>query len=321
MIGKAVGLSRRRKPFETGGDAGQGVGSGFRWIALAFSRTQGNIREEQVDEGREQLKIMTYNICDGGQDGFDHRRLDLILDVISVQAPDVLAVQEAKYFELNGHRTLHRVENALHMRAILATPATGQNVALFLPQAARLLETHLDTVHFHHALVRVSLAAADGRSLTVIATHLCPHGGENRLREAQFLTNYARENELVLLLGDLNALSPHESHVESIERLPSHYRARHLLAGDGFRIDTRAVAFLEAAGFVDLYRHLHPGERQCTAPTRGPGGHEFADMRVDYIFGTAPVAEITTGCSVVKTDETDRASDHYPVVAEIGLDI
>jgi endonuclease/exonuclease/phosphatase family metal-dependent hydrolase len=94
----------------------------------------------------------------------------------------------------------------------------------------------------------------------------------------------------------------------------------------GGEVDTRAVAALVDGGLVDLARDRPGGDphgdgQRYTAPTRQGGGAEFAKMRVDYIFGTRPVAALATGCRVVGGDTADRASDHYPVVAEFDLNL
>jgi exodeoxyribonuclease-3 len=266
------------------------------------------------------MLVMTYNVRNGGHENFQYERTDLILDLLVQNSADILALQEAMHFHLDGQSLLHRFENALGLRGTLAVTATGQHLILFVRKTALLREVHIDNTHFHHAMIRSKLELKDGTLLSVIATHLCPHGGLNRLCEAQYLANYARVHERVLLMGDLNSLSPHDRCEAALQHLPSHYRARHLLP-DGSSVDTRAISFLDKAGFVDL--HLkHCGDRtEATAPTRGFHPAEFHNMRVDYIFATPPVAKRLIRCSTVKSDLSEKASDHYPLLAEIDLDL
>jgi exonuclease III len=88
-------------------------------------------------------------------------------------------------------------------------------------------------------------------------------------------------------------------------------------------VDTRAVQALADAGFVDLYRRAgsEPAALDYTAPTEHGGGHEFSRMRLDYILGTQPVARLVRTCRVISGGESETASDHYPVVADIDLTI
>jgi len=83
------------------------------------------------------------------------------------------------------------------------------------------------------------------------------------------------------------------------------------------RVDTRAVAALDAAGLVDVFRAAGAG-RVETAPT-ALGGPEFSGMRLDYLFASPALAAYVRSCRVVESPDADRASDHYPVVADIDL--
>jgi exonuclease III len=86
-------------------------------------------------------------------------------------------------------------------------------------------------------------------------------------------------------------------------------------------VDTRAVATLANAGFVDLFRRAWAGKKDYTAPTRYGGGDEFSQMRVDYILATEPLARLAKQCYVSEATECETASDHYPVVAELDLEL
>jgi exonuclease III len=43
-------------------------------------------------------------------------------------------------------------------------------------------------------------------------------------------------------------------------------------------------------------------------------------MRLDYLFATPALAALVRECRIVDGGETDVASDHYPVVADVDLD-
>jgi endonuclease/exonuclease/phosphatase (EEP) superfamily protein YafD len=75
---------------------------------------------------------------------------------------------------------------------------------------------------------------------------------------------------------------------------------------------SRPVARLIDAGFVDLFRVLHPDDEVITYQ----GNSWSPPGRVDFIFGIAPV----TVLSAIVDDETlsfDEGSDHYAVIAEV----
>jgi endonuclease/exonuclease/phosphatase family metal-dependent hydrolase len=264
---------------------------------------------------------MTYNIKTGGYDGTDSSRLDAVLRVVAALAPDVLALEELRGFDRSP--LLRRISSALGMVPTLARSLFGQPVAVLVRPPFPVLSARSVAKPFHHAAARVVVGTARG-PLTVVGTHLHPHFGTRRLWEARWAAGALRGAELGVVMGDLNALDPWTAHEERLARLPMPFRGRHLtLRG---RIDTRAVTALARAGLVDVFHAAEPQEAKAavtrrveSAPT-GLGGKEFSGMRLDYLFATPALAALVRDCRIVDGGETDVASDHYPVVADVDLD-
>ncbi|AVT34888.1 endonuclease [Plantactinospora sp. BC1] len=274
---------------------------------------------------------MTYNIKNGGRDGTDQGRLDRVLQVVAEQRPDVLALQELRGLRRDRDR-LDTVARRLGMRAYLAGGWFGQPVAILVRPPVEAVAVAPVRRPFHHGAQRVVLATDRG-PLTVLGTHLNPYSGRRRLREAGWLVGAAGRGgpdrsplpeRLVLLMGDLNTLDPGDRHDGRIGRLLPEYRARHLMP-DGVTVDSRAVAALYRAGFVDLFRPEGSGtpadraEPPQTVPTSAGGGAEFTGMRLDYLLGTPPLARLAHDPRVVTGDAAESASDHYPVTVEFDL--
>ncbi|MGC5022627.1 endonuclease/exonuclease/phosphatase family protein [Micromonospora sp. DT47] len=266
------------------------------------------------------LRVMTWNIRTGGRDRTGPDRLDRVVRVVTDQRPDVLALQELRDFDRGG--LLADVAGRVGMSPHLARSWFGQPVAVLVRPPLRVLAAGPVRRPFHHAAARVVLATGAG-PLTMVSTHLDPYSGGRRRMEADWLVAAVRPSRgaLALLAGDLNTLDPAVDHADRLAGLPALYRRRHLRR-DGRTVDTRAVSRLLAAGLVDLYPSCGAGAPEqdgLTVPTRF-GGAEFAGMRLDYLFGTAPVAALTRQVRVVRGGDADTASDHYPVVAELDLD-
>lgn len=267
------------------------------------------------------LTVMTYNIKTGGQG-----RLDLVTRVIAGQRPDILALQELRSFERRGNGLMRRLADDIGMQPFLARSWFGQPVAVLVREPAAVTSAAPVRLPFHHAAEQVVVNTDRGR-LTVIGTHLCPYSGRRRQREARWLAARVDPAHMALLLGDLNTLDPWTDHAERLRGLPEQFRSRHVMAGEGGEVDSRAIRVLAAAGLVDLYRvaladgRMDAGGKDYTAPTEHGGGQEFSRMRLDYILGTAPVATLTRRLMVVSGGETEHASDHYPVVAVLDLEV
>jgi exodeoxyribonuclease III len=108
----------------------------------------------------------------------------------------------------------------------------------------------------------------------------------------------------------------HTDHTAELTRLDARYRRRHL--GPDGTADTRALAAFAAGGLTDLWPPAGRGDGH-TAPTTNGGGHEFSGMRLDYVLASPLVAAAARSARVVRGDEAEYASDHYPVVVDLAL--
>jgi exodeoxyribonuclease III len=252
------------------------------------------------------LRVLTYNVCDGGRPD----RLARITDVIAAAGADIVALQELRGFT---SARLDGLAASLRMRGHLARSCTGQPVGLLLGPRFSVARAGRVRRPFHHNAAYARLDTSVGR-LTVLSAHLHPGSGARRLREARWLAAFAARRRPALLLGDLNTLDPWTDHTARIAGLDSRYRRRHLRR-DG-TVDSRAVAALADAGFVDVFLRTGAAGLDHTAPTPGPWGAEFHRMRLDYVLATEPLAGRARHCHVL--DAT--ASDHYPVLAEFAVD-
>jgi exodeoxyribonuclease-3 len=98
-----------------------------------------------------------------------------------------------------------------------------------------------------------------------------------------------------------------------------------LLHGSIFHTDAERARFarLLAAGFVDLFRRLHPGEEAYSWwDYRGGAFHQRRGLRIDFLLGTPATAAQTTHVSIDREWRKKRddltPSDHAPVLVELG---
>ncbi|HJE22850.1 MAG TPA: endonuclease/exonuclease/phosphatase family protein [Methylorubrum populi] len=263
------------------------------------------------------MRVMSYNILNGGFDGSDDRRFRSLLGIVGEAAPDVLLIQEARGFLASGCERLFAFERALGLRGFVAEArTTGQNTAVFVRPGIKPLAFTADDAHFHHAAatVRLSVPGLD-KPLTAVSVHLCPNGPQVRLRETSYLFGLALPDDYVIVGGDLNSVSPDDAEPEGLPLLPAHHRVRYA-APDG-TADRRAVAGLLQAGFVDVATRL-AGSVTTTVPAAGFENTEFMPFRSDYLFASEAMARRVRDYAVMKTPATGAASDHYPIVIDFS---
>jgi exodeoxyribonuclease III len=257
--------------------------------------------------------FMTWNIKTGGIDRDGPDRLDAIIAVVAKQRPDILALQELKYFGNDHEARLHKFAAAVGMTPHFAPSAFGLPVAVLVRPPLRMTARSHIRVGMHHAAAAAVVPTGAG-PLTVVSTHLNPYSPNKRRREARRLAR-SYHTDRTVLAGDLNTLDPVEDHAEAVERLPEEFRRRHLRP-DG-TVDTRPVQELLRAGLTDLWTVAGDGDG-LTAPTSAGGGHEFSGMRLDYVLASPAVAEAATGMQVIRGGEAEYASDHYPVTVRLA---
>jgi len=115
-----------------------------------------------------------------------------------------------------------------------------------------------------------------------------------------------------LILGDLNAIAPHDRVLQR-NNPPRMRRVMALQLNLIFRL---AIPRLLRAGYVDCFRRLHPAEREDGFTWR-PGNRT---TRYDYILADPTLARSLHDCRVVDNIEAvNIASDHLPLLAKFDV--
>jgi len=244
------------------------------------------------------LRALTYNILVGGEE-----RLPFIRDIIHSQNPDVVAIQEA-----NSRENIEALARDLGLRLIFGEANSDFHVALLTRLPVTRSVTH-QPPEMQKAALEVE-TQWNGQPLRVIATHLKANPDNEPQRAAEVdallrLTGPAGD-EPRLLMGDFNAISPADGFtpdpLTSDEDIAFGERA--------YALPRLAIPKLLAAGYVDVYRSVRPGEPGYTAKTPTPVA------RIDYIFASPGLARRAVQCDRVGSPLVILASDHLPVHAE-----
>ncbi len=274
------------------------------------------------------LRVLTYNLLEGGRDKLMGDRTETILSVLTDIAPDVAILVEANGFQDEDRRAVF--EDALKATAYMAYAPTGFHIALLIGKKYEVTFHGQEPGRFFHAATSATIhltgkskggTSIVSKKLTVIGAHLDPFSPESRLAEARILTRYANPTGRVILAGDFNELSPADALDASVKLLPRRVLARHMkvpIQGDG-EIDSRSHELLQWAGFVDVYRKLNPKKPGWTLLTTRFAAELRSRMRMDFVYATDKMAAKAVKAEVIETDATRRASDHYPILAEFDV--
>ncbi len=246
------------------------------------------------------LRILTYNIWVGGEG-----RLPLILEVIRGQDPDVVAIQEAA-----NHGNVHTLARELGMELIYGEANTKYHVAWLSRLPVLRSENHRHPA-FRKTLLEIEVDW-QGAPLRLFAAHLKAKvaNEEHRAHEVAALLEIVGSamGAPHLLVGDFNAIAPGDVFAPDAPVTPATAEWAPL----AYAAPRLAIAPILAAGYTDCYRALHPDRPGYTCKTTDPS------VRIDYVFASPELAPRLRACDVATSPPARDASDHFPVMAELG---
>ena len=242
--------------------------------------------------------LLSYNIRHGG--GGREAQLG---EVISVCRPDLVVFQEATRPEI-----VQRLAESCGM----AECGTRPNTSLGFMSRERTVQHAWHQPRLsRHAFLEIHPSGVDFR---VFGVHLSAvHAAwteRRRVIELGSLLGSIGQHErgFHVLAGDFNTLAPNE--LLEVRKLP--HRLRALVWLSGGRIRWRTIQMVLNAGYADGYRRLHPRDPGLTFPVWDP------HVRLDYVFVPADKASRLLSCEVIRRSPAHSASDHFPLLAEIG---
>jgi endonuclease/exonuclease/phosphatase family metal-dependent hydrolase len=244
------------------------------------------------------LRVVSYNIERGGVG-----REEAIARVVTALEPDVVVLQEAR-----------RPAAIERIAAWTGMAAWGCRAGESLGYMARLpvvSATWIKPRISRHAFVEIVPAGVEWRLFGVhlSAVHAAWTEQRRRLELRALLGSIrAHQHGAHAIVGDFNTVAPGE--LLDFWKLPARLRALVWMSGGTIR--WRTIQMILDAGYVDGYKHRYPDAIGHTFPTRDP------HVRLDYLFTPAPFISRVKECRVAISDEARGASDHYPLLVELG---
>jgi endonuclease/exonuclease/phosphatase family metal-dependent hydrolase len=245
------------------------------------------------------IRLLSYNIRRGGTG-----RESALEAVIRLCAPDIVVFQEA---------TVPAVIDTLSARCEM--PYWGAHPRLSLGFISRIPMEHCEwhkPRFSRHAFLELAPRDLDVRVFGVhLSAVFAAWTERRRVIELRSLLASIRRHEhgFHALVGDFNTVTPGE--LLDFGVLPQKVRATVWLSGGAIR--WRTIQVVKDAGYVDVFRALHPADPGLTLPAGAP------QVRLDYLFVPGTQADRVSRCEVVRAAEAQQASDHYPLLAEIRV--
>lgn len=252
------------------------------------------------------MRIVLYNIADGCP---DRLRFNKLVSFIRKESADVVVLLEtndwdsAYFSKLNEFK--RRTKYVFH--SFLRT-STGFNISLFSKKQIDYEERFL--APFHHGLLKIKV-----HGLTMLATHLTPFNFEDRNKEVEFILNKVDPDEKTIILGDLNALSPHDNYDEG--SLLKYLQNKRIIKFGSKKIEYTSINMLEENDFFDAFLLKHNMFRHSVPTPANSDSMHFAKLRLDYFFVNSSLKPFIDKIQIIQNSKTNVISDHYPVVLHL----
>ena len=245
------------------------------------------------------FRLLTYNILKGGTG-----REALIAHVINSCTPDLVLLQEA-----TRPSTVERIARDTDM--VQWSARAGHSLGFMSRRPVEHHAWHRPRFS-RHAFIEIVPTGTSVRmfGLHLSAVHSAWTETRRRFELRALLRSIQRQQEGPhLLAGDFNTLAPGE--ILDVQKLPTRLRPFVWLSGG--RIRWRTIQLVMDSGYVDGYRTKHVRQPGWTFPTWDP------HVRLDYVFLPTAFADSLTSCEIVEGPEAVRASDHFPLLAQLDI--
>ncbi len=250
------------------------------------------------------MKIMTYNIWDGGED-----RLPLIKEIVREVDPDYLTLNEANGFSDNDSKILKEFAKDLDFDYfdLALCGEEDYHVAVFSKRKFTLIKKLQPLMR---ACIITSLETNLG-SLAIASLHLTPYSEDLRNGEIDLIVENQKDNDIRILTGDMNSLSRNDGYKKTMIERFNESQLKKFTTNGKFRFD--AIDKILSSEYSDVAMELKKNDIS-TVPTLNSKDGDHSKTRLDYFFVSDPLIPKLVSYSVIKNEKTERASDHYPIV-------
>lgn len=275
--------------------------------------------------------FLSYNTKYGFEK--DSVRTANYVDWVKQFAPDVVGYQEMNGFTQNDIGNLAKRYG--HPYAVIMNSEYGVPVThpLAITSKYPILDVRRVMDNLWHGYLYAKI-----NGVHFFITHLAPFTLEDRQKDIRKIVAQMQtipKNEMVVLAGDFNALSPMDSLSYGGDLLSAMKRSegkfikksgtpilrnrivhrRNLNNGE---IDYSVIRKLIDAGFEDSF-YLRNDAFKNSVPTEKYRKESSFLRRIDYIWVNRQLSKNVEYSDILKDSLTDRLSDHYPTILKLKL--
>jgi exodeoxyribonuclease-3 len=256
------------------------------------------------------MKVASFNV------NSIRARLEIVLDWLKKESPDVLCLQETKIADKDFPQKMFET---IHYHSVFRGEKSYNGVAILSKSPLENVKIGFD----EYESEGTRIISTTVKKMPIVNTYV-PQGFNplsEKFREKldwlqrlyYYFNENFRTNELLIWAGDFN-VAPEPIDV---------YDPGFLFGQVGYHPDEHAhLQRIKEWGFVDVFRLHHPEPEQYTFwdyRTKNAVQRKMG-WRIDHIWATRPLAEKSIRAWIdIDPRLSDKPSDHTFVVAEFGI--
>jgi exodeoxyribonuclease-3 len=251
------------------------------------------------------LRLLTWNV----QHASPSRARQQVAWLAGRHDTDMLVLTEVA--DTPGGRTLVQLLGEHGYSIHLDADAGGDYLVLLAARVGRLEPIlTVRAAHLPHRLTVARLHLPDGQGVSVAGMYVPSRGAKERRN----LDKRAFQDAVVAVLPRLRALGAEGPVILTgdLNVVEPNHQPHHAVFGAWEYSFYRAFG---AAGFVDAFRHLHPGALEHSWFGRRSG----AGYRFDHVFCSAPDLPAVRDCRYLHAPREQGLSDHSAMLAALAF--
>jgi exodeoxyribonuclease III len=261
------------------------------------------------------IKIASYNLWDGS-----NRTYFRFIDFIKSQHIDVLCLQEINGWQDENFAKL----NDFADRAGYTDYEYGNSNSEYKLATLSMLPVVSKTVHqegFWHCVVETHVKAGD-TEIVIFNVHLDPWKEDPRIKEIEKILSKVDPSKPTIITGDFNSLSQQDNYPPEFLTM---LQERKFYKFGQDALDFRVTDTVTNAGFIDVAARLAHLDVTAPTPYGESGGTEEVPVsevpaRIDYAFVSSSLLPMVKDFQVIKNEETNKISDHFPIVLTLDIE-
>lgn len=278
------------------------------------------------------MRIATYNIMSGGFNSYvssikSPERLEILRQAIGDIGADFVGLTDTfRWRQIYSRRDLEELFGFRHVYHINLDDRDKKHPdrkVIGITVLSNLPVEKFETVRIGTRNCLKAQLISGGKKLDIFTVYLTDLSESERLVQIQSLLGNIDKSQMTVLMGDFNAIDPSErATVEKnfqkfLDKNPSFKKREdykdYFVPAFAELLKAQIVPLIERFGFQDS---SIKGRAEATAWTKLSPFKLTSIARVDHIF-TDRNAEVK-GFLVLKNGIFEKASDHYPIMAEIS---